>query len=191
MCTPAGHALMGVAVLSLSGAAIWRRRIIAAFLLLVVANLPDVDIFFGYFTGNPNRYHHMWTHSLAFGVLAGLMAAGLWGWIIKKDAWKAGLLVTGLIFSHLLLDFLTRDGSPPYGMQLFWPFSSAFFIAPVTVFRDVSKASESSVFLKSLFTVYNLQTLAREVALLGPVAAAAAAWQRVRHQKVVCHEPAK
>ena len=191
MCTPAGHALMGAAVLSLQGNFIWKRRILALFLVLVAANLPDVDIFFGYIAGNPNRYHHMWTHSLTFGVLAGVAGAILWGGIFKKNAWKAGLFVMGLVFSHLLLDLFTRDGSPPYGMQLFWPFSRDFFIAPVTVFRDVDKASESSVFLRSLFTAHNLHTLVKEVIVLGPVAATAAVLWRIRDQKVIRNEPAK
>jgi hypothetical protein len=34
--------------------------------ILLCANVPDVDFLFGFAAGNPNLYHHMWTHSLAF-----------------------------------------------------------------------------------------------------------------------------
>jgi membrane-bound metal-dependent hydrolase YbcI (DUF457 family) len=140
--------------------------------MVAAANLPDVDIFLGYAAGNPNQYHHLWTHSLVFGAAAGTAGAFLLHRVLGMSRLGTGLLITGLVCSHLVLDLFTRDSGQPYGMQLFWPFSGKFIISPFSLFRDVSKSSDSRTFFRSLFTMYNLKTVIREVILTGPAAAA-------------------
>jgi membrane-bound metal-dependent hydrolase YbcI (DUF457 family) len=168
MCTPIGHALAGAVIyrggLYRLGSNIWLLAII-----LLSANLPDVDFIFGYFEGNPNLYHHTWTHSLAFCLIVGVLAVFVaWPFIGRQSFW-IGLLVFGAVLSHLVMDFFTVDQNPPLGIKLFWPITEKYYISPVLIFRDIYKVSTSSGFLRSLLCRHNLITIFFEVVIVGPL----------------------
>lgn len=165
MCTPAGHSLVGWGILRTGSGPLPKRL---ALLGLVLANVPDIDILFGTAVGSPNRYHHLWTHSLGFAAAAGLtmMAVHRKKWNSSRTRW--GLWAFAMVFSHIVLDFFTRDRQEPFGMMLFWPLSSRFFISPFSLFRDVAKSDAWDGFLASLFSVHNLWTVVWEIAVLAP-----------------------
>lgn len=122
--------------------------------------------------GRPNQYHHHFTHSIFFVVIAGLIGAIV---AAKNSRARFGaffVLWSAAGLSHLLLDWLALDTSPPYGVPLLWPFSMRYFISPLPVFSDVTRASESGQFLSSLFSIHNGKTILIELLLLGPILAA-------------------
>jgi membrane-bound metal-dependent hydrolase YbcI (DUF457 family) len=154
-------------------------RQISLISMIIFSNLPDVDYLFGTIKGNPNLYHHLWTHSIVFGIFVGFMY-----WFFKKSAsYWAGLIVSCLMFSHILLDYFTLDTNPPFGIQLFWPISKTYFISPVSIFRDVSKASANKLFIQSLFCWHNLKTVLVELVLLGPIGLAFWIFQKMKSRK--------
>ncbi|MBQ7251263.1 MAG: metal-dependent hydrolase [Kiritimatiellae bacterium] len=100
-----------------------RLLAVAAFL----ACLPDWDYLPGLLVGELNRYHQLFTHSLAFCAVASAVAARA----LRRTRLRPPA-VAAIVFSHLLLDLLTEDARPPVGIPLLWPFSDRpFQIAPL------------------------------------------------------------
>jgi hypothetical protein len=66
--------------------------------------------------------------------------------------------------SHVALDYLGVDTSPPFGEMALWPFSHAFHISPVSVFYDIPRSFTADAIR------HNLVAVAIEVAVLAPVA---------------------
>lgn len=115
--------------------------------LILGANMPDIDVFFGWAGWEPLAMHRGFTHSLVGGliVMPPLLAALLW----LLDRWQVGRGVTfkgelpmrprwllGLAYlaalTHPLLDLLTT-----YSVQLLSPFSGAWFHADALFIIDV------------------------------------------------------
>jgi inner membrane protein len=179
MCTPIGHALAGYAVLSRTSVSRTQSRWMMLFFIVLVANLPDIDFLFGWSVGNPNRYHHLWTHSIVFAVLTGVVVGAVYSLFSRKNGLKMGGVATGIVGLHLVLDFLSKDTRAPNGMPLFWPISGKYFLSPVVLFLDVHKASSNEAFFGSLFCWHNLWTLLIELAILMPPAI----WMYVKYGK--------
>jgi inner membrane protein len=75
-----------------------------------------------------------------------------------------------LYLSHVLLDYLIQDPSPPHGVPFFWPFSYEYYMAPFAFFRRFDYASHSvESLLSPMFTLHNLLTVLLEVVLLLPL----------------------
>lgn len=170
--TPIGHTLSGVAAYSCQEG---KRRFDAGLMLgaVVMANLPDVDYFFGFLSGRPNAFHHGPTHSVFFVILVGLAAGFMFGRYRRRGFRRCALLFLTAGLLHLLVDYFTLDRAFPYGAQLFWPVSEAYFLSPVTVFRDVVKGGTNVEFLKSVFHPHNLVTGLTELAVFAPITAIA------------------
>jgi inner membrane protein len=166
MCTPIGHVLAGTAIYR-AGSVKGIHSYWFFFFILLCANLPDVDFLFGFVEGNPNLYHHMWTHSLTFcagvGVLTVLGSRLFHG----LQPVRIGLIAFGSVLSHLVLDYFTVDQNPPFGIKLFWPFTENYYISSVPVFQDVYRNSENSGFFKSLICRHNGAALLIEIAIMG------------------------
>ncbi|MBD3289337.1 hypothetical protein GF337_11090 [candidate division KSB1 bacterium] len=169
MPTPVGHSLAGYFVFS----AIkkpernfkWTELVAA----VIIANLPDADFIPGMLAGNPNKFHHGITHSIGFAVIVGLLAGIVYFSIRKKHFFFYSAFFFLCYSSHLLLDYLGADTRAPFGEQLFWPISQIYVMSPVSVFSDVHKASDSSIFLQSLFNWHNFRTILIECAILIPM----------------------
>lgn len=164
MPTPIGHALAGLAIAGLASrqGALTTRQI---GVLVAFAIAPDLDLL-GKFIDGVN-HHRGATHSV---VAAGF--AGLAGLLASRAGWKApsALAMSGAWFSHVLLDFLGVDTTPPFGEMVLWPFSQDFYISPVALFYDVGRSM-------TLETVrHNLVALALEAAVLVPTVALC--WRR-------------
>jgi len=169
MPTPIGHSLMGYIIYSERKYANWDLTWKDSLLFIIVANLPDIDFVPGFFTGNPNQFHHGMTHSIGFMILVGSLC-GIIYYLKKHQHFLRYFSIFSIVyFSHLVLDFFGKDTRFPFGEQLFWPISSIYVMSPVGIFRDVSKASSSDIFIQSLLNWHNLHTIIVEAAILLPL----------------------
>lgn len=115
--------------------------------LILGANMPDIDVFFGHAPWDPLAIHRGFTHGLVGGVLVmpPLLAGLLWlldRWQISRGAefrsglpmrlgWLVALSYLGAL-THPLLDVLTT-----YSVQLLSPFSNLWFHAGGLFIIDV------------------------------------------------------
>lgn len=176
MPTPVGHALGGLAVYLAATRGDVRRRLGLGAACVGVALLPDLDLAIGSFAGR--NTHHYFTHSLGFTALFALAAyIGARALGRARPLWDASIL-TAAYLSHILLDLLAKDISPPFGVELFWPFSDAFYISPILLFDDIWRGS-----LGKLFGLHNWLSLGREVLVLGPLIALLW-WRRSRRSNL-------
>ena len=111
MASPIAHSLTGFAIYS-----VWRMknepraqtspawRTVALFVLL--ANLPDLDLVVGWiFKGDPNAWHHTWSHTIPVSLLTAMLAARV---CPLPGGWLASARVFFLLIgSHLLIDYFT------------------------------------------------------------------------------------
>lgn len=155
MSTPVGHMLAG-ATATFGGRpeASLRKQLGAGAL---VGASPDLDFLPGLLIGDPARFHHGPTHSIAFVLL---VAAVAW-LVVSRDRWRWALAAGLASASHLVLDALTADPSAPVGMQLLWPVSEVWIASP---FRPLPRVLHTSV---SVVNLHNLAVILLEVVLFG------------------------
>jgi len=140
----------------------WRRA--AAF--IVIGNLPDADFLVGFLLGQPGAFHRGVSHTVlaavAFGIAAGVFVH--WRW---RECFGAAALAFGAAYlSHLVLDYLTIDTRPPAGVQLLWPFSSAYYMSPVTLFTEIWIDGKTRAgFLRTVLDWPTVRVLARELVI--------------------------
>jgi membrane-bound metal-dependent hydrolase YbcI (DUF457 family) len=168
MPSPVGHAMAGL-IVHLATARGPRERLDRARALVAVAaaTAPDLDLLLQLADG---RNHHQGaSHSLLAAVVAGAVVAGACAWRRVPQPSRWGLLAASAWGSHLLLDYLGRDTSPPIGIPLLWP-AALYFHCPWSVFLDVGRRL-------SWETVrHNAVALVREVAVLLPILALTYRW---------------
>lgn len=169
MPTPVGHTLMGYIVYTDRKMANWNLTWRDLLIFILVANLPDIDYLPGFLMGKPNKFHHGMTHSISLAVLIGCILGLIYFMKERRNFVKYFFSFSMTYSSHLLLDFLGKDTSYPYGEQLFWPFSNIYFMSPIAIFSDVHKASSSKIFIQSLFNWNNLGTVVIEAIILLPI----------------------
>jgi LexA-binding, inner membrane-associated putative hydrolase len=172
MCTPIGHSLFGVflwaamilpARRSLHYLWRWTRRQWEGLLLAVLmANLCDLDYLPGLFTGELNAWHHMYTHSIGWIILAGVGTCLVWKGLNPATEEKYLVLLLAALVSHLVLDWFTEDGSAPFGILAGWPFTLERTLSPVAIFPKASKNT-----LADLWQLANLKPVLVELALMG------------------------
>ncbi len=124
MSLPLGHLAVGVAVheISSDNSISPFRHLKLALFLLVLSNLPDLDILVGLLLeGNGSAFHRGPSHSILFAILMGGIAANGWKFssLIPKVRFNVCFLV---IFSHVMADFLF-SGSP---VSFLWPLEVNF-----------------------------------------------------------------
>jgi len=118
MSLPIGHATIGFTAYSLfcgNGSSFGRWK--APLGILILSNLPDVDVVLGIvLQGNGNAFHRGPTHSLIFALIAGFLAyrvLELWSqW--PRLSFRICFI---LILSHILADSVFTS-SP---ISFFWP----------------------------------------------------------------------
>jgi inner membrane protein len=166
-----GHALGGAAaglLIATPGATARARWIqIAAF--AAIGMTPDLDLLIG--------RHRLESHSIGTAVIAGAIAA-LLGWRLGRSPGQVFLAVAAAWFSHAVLDYLGADTSPPHGVMIWWPFSSTFHYAGLTIMLPISRRW----WLPGTVS-HNLLAALREVVLLGPLVAAVC-WVRTGTRRV-------
>jgi inner membrane protein len=70
--------------------------------------------------------------------------------------------------SHVVLDYLSRDTSPPIGLLALWPICASYFKTPWPVFLDVGRSLDLATAL------HDLKAALWEAVLLGPALVLAA-----------------
>ncbi len=81
--------------------------------------------------------------------------------------------------SHLLLDWLGSDTSPPIGIMALWPFSREHYQSSFYVFDAISRR----YWLPEQFVWSNLKAALKEVLILGPVAGISYWMTYVNHKR--------
>ncbi len=138
----------------------WYRRA-GNGLTLICATLgaiPDADLVF--------RIHRTYSHSIGAVIFVGLFAAAMAAYA-RRPIVRVGLMCAGAYGSHLVLDWMGADATPPYGIQALWPFTDAWYISGWDVFRQTDRLH----LLTREGIVGNLLALAQEIAILLPIAA--------------------
>jgi membrane-bound metal-dependent hydrolase YbcI (DUF457 family) len=105
----------------------------------------------------------METHSLGAAVLAGL-AVVLW---TRGRGVRLAVLVALAWGSHVLFDWLGSDTTPPIGVMALWPVSREYYFAHAYVFEAISRRTQLPNFWS-----HNLYAVAKELAMLAPLAGA-------------------
>jgi inner membrane protein len=165
MPSPLGHSLMGYIIFRATTRSIvshhWKLIILCVF----AANAPDLDFLPGLFVDDLSRYHHGPSHSVIFAVFFGILAGTLFSRRIY--AFVMGFC---LYLSHVLLDYLVQDPSPPLGVPLFWPFNAQYYMAPFAPYRPFNyPASFAEPVLSTLLSFHNLLTMLTEILFLLPL----------------------
>jgi membrane-bound metal-dependent hydrolase YbcI (DUF457 family) len=147
-----------------------RRYLPQLILLVLLANLADVDFLFG--------LHHGFTHSLATAVFVALAVSCVWR--IAGTFWRSATLYFLAYGSHLVIDLFT--GAKPgwnasdSGIPLFWPWKREFS-SPLILIVGVKHKD-----FPALFSMENLQSSSYELLIFGVITAALmVSW--VRYQK--------
>src|ERR1041384_4515345 len=121
--------------LFLSRAGLNRTTPLAAPILMLAANAPDIDIV-STAGGSLNylHYHRHLTHSLAaIPVMAILPVVLVWAVARKPVRWMRAFLAAAIaVGSHLLLDYTNA-----YGIRLFLPFSAKWLRLDLTPVIDL------------------------------------------------------
>ncbi len=162
MPSPVGHMMAGMAAGWLVAGAprgfAWRRGgVREAIAFGALGALPDVDLIFGTHSGP--------THSLgaaAILAVAVLVARGAMG--IRGGACTPASCFAAYA-SHVLLDWLATDSSPPIGIMALWPLSHRYYESDLHLFLAISRR-----YLQGWrFVRQNGFALARELVILIPV----------------------
>ena len=82
---------------------------------------------------------------------------------------KIAIACVAAYASHLLLDWLQADPTPPLGIQALWPVSSRWFLSG----WDLLRPTERRHMFEPATIQRNIIALVQEVVILGPVAVAA------------------
>src|SRR5437660_12898607 len=134
MASPIAHSFAGFWTFLLLTARLKVRLITACrqylpqvVLLLLLANLPDIDFLFGLAT-DANALHRGFTHSLAAAFFVALAVACVWR--IAGSFWRSATLYFLAYGSHLLIVLCTATKLgwtfTRCGFPLFWPWSATF-----------------------------------------------------------------
>jgi membrane-bound metal-dependent hydrolase YbcI (DUF457 family) len=168
MPSPIGHLLAGVSVALAAQTAArpisWRFGAACA----VLAALPDADL------AVAPALHRTVTHSVTSALVLMIIAAGVTGWVTRSadgrpmwpQAWRVGLICGLAWASHLVLDWLGSDPSPPRGIQLLWPFSERWFISGANLFPGTERRNPFTL----AATIQNARAALFELVLMGTIA---------------------
>jgi membrane-bound metal-dependent hydrolase YbcI (DUF457 family) len=182
MCSPAGHSFIAL-TLALAWLLPARQQLGDVFrwcgshkLLLLfclfAGNAPDIDYLPGLLQGRMNDYHHILSHSLGWSILCSLGLWLLWKALDKTVRIRQAMLVLTLVCSHLLVDLVTQDGAPPFGILFFWPFSDRYVQGPFWIFAMARKDN-----LGMIFQWYNVKVMLRELLVVLPFFVGMMAWK--------------
>jgi inner membrane protein len=168
MASPIAHTLGAYAVLvTIEPKLVSSRRLngIALGTAFVFGNLADTDFVIEQFISSPFWRHHYFSHSVLFGIIVGVVSYMVLKILRRKNAFRDAGLVCAAYCSHLLIDYFTDDGSKPYGIPLFLPFTEQHFISPLPIFYSIHRGE-----LKDLVSMHNLMGVMIELAVMGVIA---------------------
>ena len=178
MAGPVAHTLAAYSVLITAKPAILedpRKSMIAWGTAFAFGNMADADFAVGAFTKIYYLQHHYFSHSIPFAAAITILCIVVLKALRDQHSVRNGSILGLMYGTHLLIDFLTEDGSSPYGIPLLWPFTDHHFYSPYVIFYSIHRGRWSQV-----FSWHNVVGLAIEIAVLLPVAGLA----RFRAEKV-------
>jgi membrane-bound metal-dependent hydrolase YbcI (DUF457 family) len=156
MPSPVGHALAGLA-------AGWRlvpeRNLKNVAVLAVAGTAADLDLLAGTHRGP--------THSVGAVVLTFVAIA-----LLTRNAWW-GSAASAAWASHVALDWLGIDTTPPIGEMALWPLTRSYYESALHLFPAISRR-----YWLADFWMFNLRAVVVELAILGPIVWAVVAWRR-------------
>ncbi|HLD50258.1 MAG TPA: metal-dependent hydrolase [bacterium] len=132
---------------------------------IVLANAADLDFIPGILVGNPDLFHHSFTHSFTAAAVTGLLfalAAKIW----KKREFMRTFLISSLAYStHVALDFLLDRSALP----LFWPLTPGKLTAMVTSFQleKIHLRGFDDFVCNRFLSFYCLKRFATEMIIMG------------------------
>ncbi len=156
MPSPLGHSLAGLAVAFVSrpGSAVsapvpaaatgpepngsgparrWRAVVHSVwFWCALTAALPDIDLVIP-------QAHRSATHSVTATLLIFIVTVLVTGKVTRRADWQLASTLAIAHASHLVLDWLGTDRFPPFGLQVFWPFSDRFYVSGLDLFPPVER----------------------------------------------------
>jgi membrane-bound metal-dependent hydrolase YbcI (DUF457 family) len=157
-------------------AAHWRRYLPQLGVLILLANLPDFDLFISFALLGNADLHHGFTHSLSVGLLVALAFSCVWR--ITTGFWRSALLYFIAYGSHLLIDLCTGSrlgwNNSGSGIPLFWPLSKKFS-SPLILVPGVRHLNSAA-----LFSMENARSSLYELLIFGAITAVVLAL-RARH----------
>ncbi len=170
MSSPVGHSLAGYVIAAWRDKSLKPRSLLLLGLYVFLANAPDLDFIPGILRGTPNMYHHGISHSIGFGLMFALVAGALISLRGGKRFGREFLFMFALYGSHLVLDLLSMDGRPPFGIPILWPFSDHYFMIPLLppVMHSVLDDATIGQFLADVFSKHNLYVIGLEMMLTVP-----------------------
>ena len=131
--------------------ATWR----AAFVFAGLAVSPDLDLLF--------HAHSMYTHSIGAALVVLLAVAALTPAHARR--WTAAFACAAAYASHILLDWMGNDTTPPIGIMALWPFTSEYYESNLHFFMAITRR----YWLPGFWT-HNLIAMLREIGTLVPLA---------------------
>ncbi len=152
-------------------------------LLVLLANLADVDFLFGFGTGaNANALHRGFTHGLAAAVFVALAVSCVWR--IAASFWRSAILYFLAYSSHLLIDLCTGTklgwNATASGIPLFWPWAKEFR-SPLVLVVGVRHKD-----LSALFSMGNARSSFYELLTFGAITAGLLAlWVRHKQSRTI------
>jgi membrane-bound metal-dependent hydrolase YbcI (DUF457 family) len=173
MPSPIGHALAGLAaawgVDLVPGDRAWRTAPAGAswyaragdgltLTCALLAAAPDLDLLVP-------RFHRSITHSVT-AVAAAALVSAIVAARRRRPVLRVAVMCAAAWATHLLLDWLGVDRLyAPFGIQMLWPFSHAWFISG----WDVFAGTERHDIFGAAAMRENGAALLREIAIVGPV----------------------
>ena len=146
-----------------------RQEIFLLGLCIFLSILPDMDFVSGIFFGEPGKFHHGISHSIAFCLIIALISYSLVNSRLKGISRKR-ILACSLLstLSHPILDYFSLDTSKPFGLPLFWPFDTQYYMSYLSIFRDARRIEDTvGTFFTSLISIHNGWELVLETLFAG------------------------
>lgn len=166
MPSPLLHAAAGSGICLLNRRALNTNKIRFVIPVMLASILPDFDFVPGLIVGDPNRYHGGYSHSIGLAVVAALISGLIL--IPQRRCVIFSVFVAWTV--HCLLDALTADGRPPYGVPLLWPVSDQTFHASVFAsFQHGQEGATLREYFRAVFSVSNIRVLLGEIAIALPL----------------------
>lgn len=185
MPTSVAHSIAGYAALDARNPTRPLRRPLFWFLVLVVANAPDLDFVPGLLVGEPGAFHRGASHSLGAALVAGIVLAPLFG--RSASGLRRGFVVVFLVYaSHALLDVVGTAPMNVRGVPILWPLSGERYLFRVPLLssfealRSFERGSETIGFFASIASWRGLQVFVLDAVLFLPLllVGPAARWLR-------------
>ncbi len=180
MALPIAHATAGFLIHRLDGRRTRLQGWLRALVYMAIANSPDADFLIGFALGAPGLYHRGVSHTLVAAIVFGAVAALISRAALRDRWWPAAVAFGSVYASHLVVDALTIDARPPVGAAFFWPFSDAYYGAPVTLFHEILIDGQSRLgFVDSILQWRTAAVLGRELAIAAVITMGVLAVQSV------------